>query len=283
MSDFLTALKESPDPEFAVFRPIITSKKGKKAYPIIGPDAVEAVKLYLDGREIGPLFEAKEMIKGTKKPKKDLKRMSSMDISSVFSTLTEELANGDQISTYSLRKFHSTSLNAPRPDLDLPSMNEAYIAILQGKKRPGTFGPYNQPWETGKLLEEYIRHYRKLSLNPDVGGLTITQIQDQNKRIEQLETELEELKQWSKGAMQGSFHWYLEAMKHMPQNQFEDTIQKMQNNEKNGIRENTPRTRESIQENTQRKTQTITLQPNVKRHTTAKPTLNVENIKSTKS
>ena len=115
--------------------------------------------------------------------------MSSRDISSVFSTLTEELANGDQVSTYSLRKFHSTSLNAPRPDLDLPSMNEAYIAILQGKKRPGAFGPYNQPWETGQLLDEYIRHYPKLSLNPDAKTFT-TQIQDQSKRIEQLETEL---------------------------------------------------------------------------------------------
>lgn len=188
VSDFLKALEESPNPDFAAFRPLITTKKGRKAYPIIGPDALEAVNLYLDGRETGPLFMAKEMIKGTKKPKKELKRMSSMDISSVFSILTRGLENGDRVSTYSLRKFHSTSLNAPRPDLDLPSMNEAYIAILQGKKRPGTFGPYNQPWETGQLFEEYIRHYPKLSLS---GSAT-----SHDKEFTDLRGEVDELKRY---------------------------------------------------------------------------------------
>lgn len=40
--------------------------------------------------------------------------------------------------------------------------------MLQGKRRQGSFGPYNQPWETGKLLDEYVRHYPKLSLNPEI-------------------------------------------------------------------------------------------------------------------
>jgi integrase len=184
VADYLRALKDSPHEGFAKFRPIITTKKGRRAYPRIGPDAVEALDLYLNGRETGPLFESKEMIEGTKYPKEELKRMSSMDISSVFSRLTKGLSNGDRVSAYSLRKFHSTSLNAPRPDLELPSMEEAYIAILQGKKRPGTFGPYNQPWETGQLLEEYVRHYPKLSLKP----------QAVNGRIKDLEAELARLK-----------------------------------------------------------------------------------------
>ena len=164
VENYLKAIEESPVPGFAKFRPILTSKKGKKAYPRVGPEAVEALNRYLKGRKKGPLFEAKEMIPGTKRPKLELKRMSSMDISSVFSTLSEGLENGDRVSSYSLRKFHSTSLNAPRPDLDLPALSESYIGILQGKERPGTFGPYNQPWETGKLLEEYVRHYPKLSM-----------------------------------------------------------------------------------------------------------------------
>jgi len=182
VDDYLKALEASPNSEFAIFRPILTTKKGRKAYPIVGPDAIEALNLYLDGRNTGPLFEAKEMIKGTKRPKEGLKRMSSMDISSVFSTLTGGLVNGDRVSSYSLRKFHATSLNAPRPDLELPSLSEAYIAILQGKKRPGTFGPYNQPWETGQLLEEYVRHYPKLSLKPHT----------HNGKIRELERKLEE-------------------------------------------------------------------------------------------
>lgn len=227
VDDYLEALEASPNPEFATFKPILTTKKGRKAYPIVGPDAIEALNLYLVERKTGALFEAKEMIRGTKQPKEGLKRMASMDVSSVFSTLTKGLVNGDHVSAYSLRKFHSTSLNAPRPDLDLPSMNEAYIAILQGKKRPGSFGPYNQPWETGALLKEYIRHYRKLSLNPDGGGFTITQIQDQNKRIETLEKELSELKQRNDGAFQGATHWFHEALRHMPQEQFMETLNKM--------------------------------------------------------
>jgi len=166
VEDFLRALDESQHPGFAKFRPIITSKKGTKGHPRIGPDAVEALKLYLNGRETGPLFESKQWIKGTRRISPDLKRMISGDISSVFTTLTSGLKNGDQVATYSLRKFHSTELNSSRPDLELPAMTEAYIAMLQGKKRQGTFGPYNQPWETGKLLDEYVRHYPKLSLSP---------------------------------------------------------------------------------------------------------------------
>jgi len=194
VEDFLRALEESHHPGFAKFRSIITSKKGTKGHPRIGPDAIDAIKLYLNGRETGPLFESKQWIEGTRFVSPDLKRMSSPDITSVFSTLTKELKNGDQVSAYSLRKFHSTELNSSRPDLDLPLMSEAYIAMLQGKKRQGTFGPYNQPWETGKLLDEYVRHYPKLTLNPEIisahSKLELQELQQVQDRLSEIEASL---------------------------------------------------------------------------------------------
>ncbi|MBA7664318.1 hypothetical protein ES703_72376 [subsurface metagenome] len=167
VKDFLTALDESPYPGFAKFRCIITSKTGTKGYPRIGPEAVEALNLYLNGRETGPLFESKQRIAGSRKMSPHLKRMTTDDIGSIFATLTKELKNGDQIAAYSLRKFHSTKLNSAKPELELESMSESYIAILQGKKRQGTFGPYNKPQDTGELMDEYVRHYPKLTLNPE--------------------------------------------------------------------------------------------------------------------
>jgi integrase len=186
--DYLRAVNESSFPGFAKFRPVITSKAGKKAYPRIGPETVEAMNRYLNGRTSGPLFLAKEMIPGTKRPKKELKRMNSMDISSIFSNLTETMESGDTLGAYSLRKFHSTTLNAPRADLGLPAMSEAYIAILQGKEHPGTFGPYNQPWQTGKLMEEYMRHYPKLSL---FDSSSQEQLEALNLKLRNLEEEVQ--------------------------------------------------------------------------------------------
>jgi len=195
VENFLLALEESPHTGFAKFRPIITSKKGTKGHPRIGPDAVEAITLYLNGRKTGPLFESKKINKATNRPEPELKRMLPGDISSVFNTLTKVLKNGDQVAAYSLRKFHSTELNSSRPDLDLPSMSEAYIAMLQGKKRQGSFGPYNQPWETGKLLDEYVRHYPKLSLTPEIISARTEQelirLRKEVERINGLEAQLE--------------------------------------------------------------------------------------------
>ena len=156
---------------------------------------MKALQHYLNGRKTGPLFESKKINKATNRPEPELKRMLPGDISSVFNTLTKVLKNGDQVAAYSLRKFHSTELNSSRPDLDLPSLSEAYISMLQGKKRQGSFGPYNQPWETGKLLDEYVRHYPKLSLHPEIISerteLELIRLRKEVERIDELEAKLE--------------------------------------------------------------------------------------------
>ncbi len=69
------------------------------------------------------------------------------------------------------------------------------------KKRPGTFGPYNQPWETGQLFEEYMRHYPKLSMTDTSSRAEIDALNIKYRKLEeelagfaQLRSEIEDLK-----------------------------------------------------------------------------------------
>jgi hypothetical protein len=74
-------------------------------------------------------------------------------------------------------------------------MSEAYIAILQGKRRSGTFTMYNLPFETGQLIEEYVRHYPKLSMNQEYAYSKYEeQMKEQSSEIGVLRSEIDELK-----------------------------------------------------------------------------------------
>jgi len=120
---------------FRVFKPFITQKRGVYAYPHWGPEAEEAVMLYLDGRTTGPLFLAREN-----------KRWDTNAIGALYNRFRKRMGE-DKITHHSLRKFHRTKLESCIP--------ESYVKKLQGKATDA----YIQPEQTGELTKAYIENY----------------------------------------------------------------------------------------------------------------------------
>ncbi len=179
VKDYRLAVKNSPEAGYAVFNPIITSKKGVKAFPIIGPDATAAIDEYLSDAKLreylgltdkGPLFMSRNMA-GKNGELQGFKAMNSMDISIMIMRIIEaaEINNGSRYGAYSFRKYHMSRLNSAM-DLTLPAMQLSYIYKLQGRRVKDAVGTYDRPEESGELTSEYVRHYPKLSMTGYTGA-----------------------------------------------------------------------------------------------------------------
>ena len=201
IKDYKNAKENSPEPGYAVFRPIITSKKGVKAYPHLGPDATTAIDDYLnDAKTVNylgltdddPLFMARNM-DGKNGELIGFKPMNSVDISRMIKRIIDSagINNGKRYGAYSFRKFHTGALNSTTMDLKVSPMPLSYIYKLQGRKVKDNLGTYDRPEENGELTREYIRHYGKLSRKEDSAYLKQLQSKQQ--------TEIDDLKLQIKG------------------------------------------------------------------------------------
>ncbi len=127
--------------DFKVFRPYPTTKTGEVAYVHIGPEAVEAVDKYLDGRSSGPLFLNRNGV-----------QVYEGNMTMMVKRFARHLDNPDNVSPHSFRKTHRTLLEARMP--------ESYMKKLQGKSTD----PYIHPEQTGELTEAYIKHYDAITV-----------------------------------------------------------------------------------------------------------------------
>lgn len=177
VSDFIDAREvSSADGEpFKELKPLITRKTRTIAYPIIGPEAVEAVELYLKerGAKRGePLFIDH-----------DGQRFQVTAMSEQFRRFADYLEDGSRISAHSFRKYHQTQLEAS-------GMNPNIIKKLQGRKIMDSTYAYSKPEDQpGLILKQYIQHYDALRIREEPAIRTLRK--EQQDQIAALEAKLE--------------------------------------------------------------------------------------------
>lgn len=164
--------------KFRVFEPLNTQKTGDISHIHLGPESVEAVETYLNGRKTGPLFLRMEGGRGPGKNPRSDGGMDPKSISEMFINLKNrrELKQSyKKISAHSTRKFHFTSLQ---------HLGENAVRWLQGKSTSEYFDdPEGFP-------QDYIDSYDQLRVftSDVVKDLeTQTTLSKQAKRIEDLE------------------------------------------------------------------------------------------------
>lgn len=165
---------------FKVFEPFETEKMGVLAYIHVGPEAVEAVEIYLEERRSqGPLGPESPLI---------LDRFGGkLGGDGIGQTIRRMRDNAGlkRVSAHSLRKFHTTMLESG-------GVPGNWIKKLQGKKINGSMGPYSLPEETGELTDAYIRAYPKLRIFSDPATAEV--VETQGDKIRELEAEVNTLK-----------------------------------------------------------------------------------------
>jgi len=174
IADYLEAQTVTANGEnFKVFHVRGTEKTAAAAYIHIGPEAVEALNLYLEDRQEEdpqePLFANRFD-----------KRFEATALSAIFRRLGSKV--GKKISGHSLRKFHTTMLQSA-------GMHDAWIKKLQGKSVGGSMGPYSRPEETGDLTPAYVNAYPKLRVFGEQAS--VQKIEDQAAEIATLRREVE--------------------------------------------------------------------------------------------
>ena len=148
---------------FLELKPYVTKKMKETAYPVLGPESVEAVLKYIGDRTEGPLFI--DQTGG---------RMKRTAMTLLVLRLSKYLDRGYKISAHSLRKYFVTRLQGAE-------MAEGWIKLLMGKASD----EYTQPHMDGSLTKAYIEKYDALRIY----GKATT-----DKRIETLEKDLKEVK-----------------------------------------------------------------------------------------
>jgi integrase len=148
---FLDARSVSADGEvFKEFKPLVTKKTKAIAYVCIGPEAVEAIELYLNERGATrgePLFLDQQGNRFKVTAMSELLRRSS-----------NTLEDGDRISAHSLRKYNETMMESAGIPLN-------WIKRYQGRKVSDSTGPYSNPQDIpDKLIQTYIQGYDSLRL-----------------------------------------------------------------------------------------------------------------------
>jgi len=154
VEDYLDARAVAHNGEvFKEFKPIVTQKTKALAYCVIGPEAVEAVDLYLEervARRGEPLFIDDRG-----------KRLKITAMSEQFRRFSDCLEDGDNISAHSFRKYHETMLGTAGIPLN-------WIKRYQGRKVTDSTGPYSNPQQIpDKLLNTYIENYDVLRVFTD--------------------------------------------------------------------------------------------------------------------
>ena len=151
---------------FKVFRPFKTVKTGEYAHVRLGPESIEAIDLYLDGREGGPLFIDRYG-----------KRMKPVAISMQFQRLCKH-ALGDasyKVSAHSFRKFFQTRLESVMP--------QPWVLKLMGKAT----SVYSQPTED-ELTDAYVKSYDAIRIFGT--GATSDEVEDLRQQVRDLQVRM---------------------------------------------------------------------------------------------
>jgi integrase len=182
MDDFLNARRVVHDgEEYVVFKPHETTKTGALAYIHIGPEAVEALDLYLKERKAKGLPIEPDTPLFINRANERYERRA---LSQTFVRL-RILLGFDKVTAHSLRKFHTTRLQGE-------GLNDGWIKLLQGKTISGSMAAYTRPHETGQLTEAYIEAYPMLRIFEEQASTQ--KLNEQEKQIQSLKEEVEQLR-----------------------------------------------------------------------------------------
>ena len=154
----------------------VRQKKTKNlAFPIIGPQAVNAIKKWLNHRESKgyPYSDNDPLFTTLEGPGAFIDRMSSDSVTQVFIRLRRK-TKLKKISAHSLRKYFVTRAQAG-------GIPDAWICILQGRVIPGSIKGYSKPEE-----QELMTAYKKAYPFIEVGMRHVS-----SKKVEGMEKKME--------------------------------------------------------------------------------------------
>ena len=153
-------------------------KTKNMAKPCLGPDALESIHEWLKSRERrgGAFTDESPLFTDTEGSGKFVHRLDKGGVSRIIRWMALQ-SSLENISAHSLRKYHQTRLEAS-------NISDAWIALLQGRKIRDSRGAYSLPTDE-ELLEGYAKAYEELQIHPTT---------DANTRLEEVEKDLQELK-----------------------------------------------------------------------------------------
>ena len=169
----ITVFNEDEEPFKVWADPLETTKTGAYAYVHIGPEAITALNEYLEERQAEP--EAPLFVM------EDGRRFTPGALTALFRRMASKLGKrGRKISAHSLRKFHTTMLEA--------TMSKSWICKLQGKST----GPYSQPeLLPDQLTGAYIAGYDRLRILALAPAVKAEEVKALRERVKDLEARLE--------------------------------------------------------------------------------------------
>lgn len=165
------AALDDPTIQFHQFT-ITQEKTGDDAYPIIGPEAIEALRQWAEQREkLGitsdylytslhdnaDFYRGGKLIEGSKIGDK----IESGNITRLFAYLVRRAGlSGEKISAHSLRKYHSTRTV-------VGGLSDSMMKTLQGKDMGDSTEPYME-FTPEELMERYKQAYHELAIEERV-------------------------------------------------------------------------------------------------------------------
>ena len=140
---------------------LITKKNSIATKTAIGPEAVQALRLYLDHRREGTEEISPEVLKDDaplfRARTKDVRFLNRSSVSSAMNYLVSRAGLSGDISAHSFRKFTETRLEAA-------GVHGNWIDQLLGHRLPGTRQNYSRPVNE-ELLEAYKKAYDALRVH----------------------------------------------------------------------------------------------------------------------
>lgn len=159
---------------------LIRQKTRTIAKPILGPESIAALKLYLEERQKGTrrippekLTDKSPLFRTTRADK--VERISRSGLSGILRFQCTKTGQVD-LSAHSFRKYLQTSL-------DVAGVSPNIIDRIIGHKLGGSRDPYSQPTDED-LLNAYKSAYPQIRIFPDK--------QEMNQRFDELEKQLSE-------------------------------------------------------------------------------------------
>ena len=170
---------------------ITTKKKRIVARTFFGPEALEALKEYLERREKGTRHLKPEKLTDSSPlfATKIGRPLTRSGLSSLITQLAQR-AGLEKVSAHSLRKFFQTQLEAA-------GVHPNWIEQMMGHKLEGVRGAYSMPTDQ-QLREAYVKAYYSLRIFPikvqnEEINILIRRLHESQERILMLEREREQL------------------------------------------------------------------------------------------
>ena len=137
---------------------MITQKNGIVAKTALGPEAVEALRLYFDSRRKGTRYLDSEVIKNSsplfRSKINTVQPLTRSSVSSLILYNVKKTGLKGEISAHSLRKYTETRLEAA-------GVNPNWVDQIIGHRLPGSRGNYSRPEDTD-LFQSYQDAYNEL-------------------------------------------------------------------------------------------------------------------------